>query len=324
MVALSIGFSVEKLRLSLVTASCVLLCSGSAFGQNIGQRPELTPPVGAPSLRPASGNMIRGAVLKYINDVIIVAQSDGLIQKISADEGDMVTKETLLIQLDVRLAQSELKVAETELNAAIEQAKDESEIQYNEAAYEVAKIAYETSQRLLSKGSEAEAEAQKKWLEFRRSELAIDVAKLKNKKDKSQVDIAEAKRDAANVQIQLRSIESPFDGVVVLRERDEFEWVKAGEPILRLVAQDRLRVVGSVKASDLSIPVHRLKGAKVRIQIQISAEAVEVVNGQIDFVSPVEDLGARYRVWCEIPNRKEGTQWLYRDGMNANIEILVN
>jgi multidrug efflux pump subunit AcrA (membrane-fusion protein) len=279
-------------------------------------------PPGRSSVQPLTKDKLTIlSTLKYVSDIDIAAQADGLITKLAADEGVMVRKDEPLIQMDIRLAQSELDVAAAELRAAEEQSKDTSEIDYSKAAYDVAKIAYDSMKTLLDRNAASESEAQKSWLESERSRLAIKVAELKHNKDLSQSEIAKAKRDAANVQIQLRSILAPFDGVVVKKDKDEFEWVRAGEPIMRLVAENRIRVIGSLKASELRIPAHKLKGAKATLFVELAAGIWDTSECTIGFVSSVVDLDNRYRIWAEIDNKQQDGQWVYREGMVAQMEL---
>ncbi len=305
--------------------TCLALATIVAISANSeaqGQPPRTSnPPVRSSVLPQTKDKLTVMCTLKYVSDVDIAAQADGLITKLAADEGMMVRKDESLIQMDIRLANSELQVADAELRSAEEQSKDTSEIDYSKAAFNVAKIAYDSMKTLLDKNAASESEAQKSWLESERSRLAIKVAELKHNKDVSQSEVAKAKRDAANVQIQLRSIIAPFDGVVVKKEKDEFEWVRAGEPILRLVAEDRIRVIGSLKAADLRIPAHRLKGAKATLFVELAAGIWDSSECTIGFVGSVVDLDNRYRIWAEIENKQQDGQWLYREGMVAQMEL---
>ena len=322
-----VKFNFRNHCVTLPRLSCALACAIALQAVGAAQQPPRTnlpvprQPAVAQRNEPKTDKLTISCTLKYVNDVDVAAQADGLITLLAADEGVSVKKGEPLIQLDVRLANSELQVAEAELRAAEEQSKDESEIAYSKAAYDVANIAYEASKELLAKNAESPAEAQKKWLEAERSRLAIKVAELKHNKDISQADIARSKRDAANVQIQLRSIIAPFDGVVVKREKDEFEWVRSGDPILRLVAEEKVRVIGSVKAVDLKRPVYQLKGTKAALSIEVVDGVWDSVECSVDFVASVVDLDNRYRVWAQIPNKQQDGQWVYREGMIAQLEI---
>jgi multidrug efflux pump subunit AcrA (membrane-fusion protein) len=265
--------------------------------------------------------LIKNANLKFVNDLDIASQADGLILDLVADEGDMLTKGELLVQLDDRLANSELAVTHKELEAAKEKAKDDSEILYSRAAFNVAEIDYTKTEELNARGSETDAELRKKWLEKRRAELAITVAELKNNQDKAAVEVSAAKEGAAAVQVDLRKMLVPFDGVVAEKKKEKYDWVRAGEVLLRLVSMEQLRVVGQVRVDDLQAPPHELMNAPATVEIELFPGNRERVEAKIGFVSPVLEVSGAYRVWVQIPNKKVNNQWLFREGMPATIEI---
>ncbi len=146
---------------------------------------------------------------------------------LEADEGHLLTKDTLMIQLDDRLSKSELEVAKKELEAATEKAKDDSEILFSKASLDVARQEYQTSEKLLSRGAETDAEHRKKWLEFRKSELAVKVSEVKNRQDLLAVGVSQAKQGAAGVQVEMRTVMAPFDGIVAEKREERYEWVRA-------------------------------------------------------------------------------------------------
>lgn len=265
--------------------------------------------------------LIKNANLKFVNDLDIASQADGLVLDLVADEGDMLTKGALLVQLDDRLANSELAVTHKELEAAKEKAKDDSEILYSRAAFNVAEIDYTKTEELNARGSETDSELRKKWLEKRRAELAITVAELKNNQDKAAVEVAAAKEGAAAVQVDLRKMLVPFDGVVAEKKKEKYDWVRAGEVLLRLVSMEQLRVVGQVRVDDLQAPPHELMNAPAIVDIELFPGKRERVEAKIGFVSPVLEVSGAYRVWVQIPNKKVNNQWLFREGMPATIEI---
>ena len=265
--------------------------------------------------------VIKNANLKFVNDLDIASQADGLIQELVADEGDMLTKGELLVQLDDRLANSELAVTHKEVEAAKEKAKDDSEILYSRAAFNVAEIDYTKTKELNDRGSETDSELRKKWLEKRRAELAITVAELKNNQDKAAVEVASAKEGAAAVQVDLRKMLVPFDGIVAEKKKEKYDWVRGGEVLLRLVSMEQIRVVGQVRVDDLQAPPHELMNAPAIVDIELFPGKRERVEAKIGFVSPVLEVSGAYRVWVQIPNKKVNNQWLFREGMPATIEI---
>ncbi len=96
---------------------------------------------------------------------------------------------------------------------------------------------------------------------------------------------------------------------------------EAGDVIVRLVALEKLRVVGMVKIDSLEAPPHLLLNAPASIDIQLYPGAVQTVEARVGFVSPVMQSSGAYQIWVEIPNQKVNDQWLFRQGMPATIRI---
>ena len=241
--------------------------------------------------------------------------------QMDADEGDLLTTNTLMIQLDDRLANSELDVTKKEYEAAIEKAKDDSEIQYSVASNDVAQAEYGIQKQINDKGAGTDIELNKKWLEWKRADLAITVAKVKKKEADLAAGVSQAKQGAAEVQVQLRKIIAPFDGIVAEKRKERHDWVRAGDVILRLVSMEQLRVVGQVRVNQLSAAPHELVGAPATVEIELYPGKIERVSAKVGFVSPVMESSGSYRIWLQIANVKANDQWIFREGMPAKIEI---
>jgi hypothetical protein len=92
------------------------------------------------------GRLRYKAILSFVNDIKVVAQTDGIILDILVDEGTAVSKDTIMIQIDNRLAVAEREVASKELESAKLKAEDDSQIKFSVASYEVATSVFNRSQ----------------------------------------------------------------------------------------------------------------------------------------------------------------------------------
>ena len=54
-----------------------------------------------------SGALRYSALLSFVNDIKVVAQTDGIILDILVDEGSIVSKDSVMVQIDNRLASAE-------------------------------------------------------------------------------------------------------------------------------------------------------------------------------------------------------------------------
>jgi multidrug resistance efflux pump len=277
-------------------------------------------PAVAPSM---SGTIVIKAVLQFRNelDLDVAAPADGLITEMDVEEGGTIAKDALIFQLDDRLPKSELAVTTKEHEAAIEKAGDKSEIEYSKASVGVAEQDYKITKLLVDKEAATDMELIKKWLEYERARLGVKVAEVKNNQDVSAVDIAEAKKGAAGVQIEMRRILSPFEGIVAEKKKEKHDWVRAGEVIMRLISMEQLRSVGQVNVNQLNKAPHELLNAPAVVKIEVFPGSIESVETKVGYVSPVMQSSGSYKVWVQIPNRQANGQWVYREGMPATIEI---
>ena len=274
------------------------------------------------------GRLRYKAILSFVNDIKVVAQTDGIILDILVDEGSAVAKDTIMIQIDNRLAVAEGEVASKELESAKLKAEDDSQIKFSVASYEVATSVFNRSQELFAKVVEAQEEWEKKRLEKIKAGFQIDVSKREQLIAQAAVGVNEAKVNASNVQLELRTIKAPFTGVVASMQKERYDWVKAGEEILRLVSLDKFRVKGTVRIADSP---NTLEGARANVIIPTGTGKVERLEGVVGFVSPEsQGSGARndgtqeYTVWVEIPNKQVGGKYLFRGAMDAIVEITPN
>lgn len=279
--------------------------------------------------RPSTRNELvdSKAILTYVNDTDITATADGILMRIGADEGATITKESILLDVDSRMVQAQLKVAQKKREAAAEKARDRSNIEFSEKSYEVAKLQLEMFQKLADRDATSLMELESKRLEAEKARLAGVVAEVQNRQDVAAEQVAEAEAEAATVELQLRQIRAPFDGVVVDRKKQLFDWVRAGEPVLRLVGMEKVRVNGRISAQDLQGPPHLLENAPAIAIITLFSNGTpqgtqEVrINGNLGFVSPVLDPSGMYEVWMEIENQQVQGRWLLREGMRARLVI---
>ena len=288
-------------------------------------------PIGLQSSAPtiAQDGVLRyKAILSFVNDIKVVAQTDGIILDILVDEGALVAKDSIMIQIDNRLANAEKEIAIKELESAKLKAEDDSQIKFSEASYEVATSVFNRSQDLYVKGVEPQDDWEKKRLEKIKAAFQIDVSKREQMINQAAVGVNQAKLNASMVQLELRTIKAPFSGVVASMQKERFDWVKAGEEILRLVALDKFRVKGTVRIADSP---NTLEGAKAKVIIPVGGGQVEQIDGVVGFVSPEsQGTGARndgtqeYTVWVEIPNKQIGGKYLFRGTMDAVVEITPN
>lgn len=266
------------------------------------------------------------AIVKYVNDTDIVAQADGLISGIAVDEGKSIKANQVLIELDTRLALADLKVASKGYEADNEKAQNRSEIEFNELSYKLAKKISENHRVLMQKGATSEGEYDKVLLEEDKARLGGVVSELKLRTDQLTAEVSKAKMEAAQVQVDLRQIKAPFDGIVAERKKQPNDYVRTGEKIVRLVGMERLYVIGRIPAADVGGSPHLLENAQATVVISMYRTATNPgkeirIPCTVSFVSPVQGEDGRYRVKVEIANIQDDGHWVLRDGVMATLII---
>jgi multidrug efflux pump subunit AcrA (membrane-fusion protein) len=272
----------------------------------------------------SSGIKFSGFVT-FVNDVKVVAQADGVIREFLVEEGSIIERDKVMVEIDNRLAKAEQEVARKELESAQLKADDESQIKFAEASEEVAHADHDRTKDLYEHEVANIDEYERKRLEWIKARFSIDVSKREKKINQAAVGVSEAKLNAAGVQVELRTIRAPFTGIIAKTEKENFEWVKTGDEILRIVSLEKFRVRGQVQINDSP---NILERARARVFVQVQPGQVEVVDGVVGFVAPetkptVEGRN-EYSVWVEIGNRIVDGKFLFRGGMAAFVEIYPN
>ncbi len=272
-----------------------------------------------PGLSTSSIIVIQQAKIKCIYKLSIPAQTDGIISSMLVDEGSIVKKGDVLLTIDDRLAMAELNVANKELEAAKIQAKQVAHITYAKKAAELASYEYSELKKLWDeKRAVAYFEVRKKMLEYDRAEASKEVAEVDHAKDQSAAAVAEEKLNAAKVQLDLRRVVAPYNGVIVERLRSQGEWLKAGEPVLKFLNMDEMRVEVRVPVENRS--VQQLQNATMKVRIPIGQDREIPFETKVEFVNYEIELG-ECRVWANSPNQMVGNSWILRDGMEGTVEI---
>lgn len=266
--------------------------------------------------------MVPNAQLRFPQDILIVAQSEGLITELNVDDGSAVKAGQVMVCLDPRIAEAEANVSRQELLAAEIKLKDDSSVRYAKAAVEVAKVELEISDDLNGKGAEGDLDNRKKRLELTKAQLQITVSENEKEQQSAAVDLQKAKLAATQVQVELRKIPARWDGFISEVAKKQYSFVRPGEVICRLTSMETIRVIGN---AEVDIAPHMLLNAPARVRISVPGmQDAPVVEGIVSYISPRSESPRKYPIHVNIANQltKDG-QYLFREGMEATIEVTV-
>ncbi|MBU4273135.1 MAG: HlyD family efflux transporter periplasmic adaptor subunit [Planctomycetes bacterium] len=276
----------------------------------------------APSMLPAAETVtLPNCLLSLDEEADIPAQEAGVLVKIPVREGQQVVKGELLAQIEDSLPRMQYNVAGYKLKVAEKEAGDDISIRYAQIAAKVAEVEHQQAVDANNKvtGAVPLAEVRRLLLKHREMVLSIEKAQKEMAIAALQVKVSEAEVQAAAANLERYRITAPLDAVVVELSRHEGEWVQPGDPVMRLVRVDRLRVEGFLNAQD-----HRaseIQGRPVKVVVTLARRHQETFSGKIVYVKPLVEAGGEFLVRAEVENRRQGDVWVLSPGLSAEMTI---
>ena len=264
---------------------------------------------------------LSGCYVTIVEEAQISARDAGMLVSIEMRHGGVVEKGMKLAQIDDAAAVAQKRGAALELLVAKAEAENDVEIHEAQAQAEVAAAEVVESEWVnrKQKGAVPETQLRRKRLLRERARLRVDVARLNHRVAGLTADVRGAQVDLAQLQVDRRVVSSPIDGRVEQVYKQVGEWVSIGDPIMRVVRLDRLRVEGFLDASEYS--PDQVDGRPVVVEVTLERGRRERFTGRIEFVSELVEAG-EFRIWAEVDNRRTpGGHWLLRPGLEAQMAI---
>jgi len=207
----------------------------------------------------------------------------GILENVAVERGDMVTKGQLLASLNSDVEQAGLRVAE-------KRSRIEGDVRAAEANVALA-------QQRLSRANELEGTnyISQQALDQLRAENEVAVQRLAQSRDQQRIWREELR--VAKAQLELRSLRSPFDGMVVERFAEPGERVEE-KPIIKIAQVDPLRVELMVPTSSYG----RFRpGDEVTVRPELpNAEPAVASVTRVDNI--IDAASNTFRVRLSLPN----------------------
>jgi multidrug resistance efflux pump len=239
-------------------------------------------------------------------------------------EGMTVTRGQILGKLDDDDARARRRAAETEQKVALaEREKAAAGIKAAEATTKVAQAEVAESEDINRRapGSVPSTQVRRQQLTVERAASEEIVAHRELETATLTIDAKDAQFEVASITLNHHQIESSIDGIIVQLYRRVGEWVSPGDPIMRIVFIDKVRVEGFVDAE--SHTPDQIMGRAVEVVVVLPQGRTERFTSVISYVSPLVESG-EYRVWCDVDNRKYNNHWILRPGMFAEMTVKLN
>lgn len=265
--------------------------------------------------------LLKHCLVSIKDEVQVPAQEPGVLMSLDVQEGQQVTKGQLVGQIDDTQRQMEKRLAAIEQTAAKEQAENDIKVRFSDAAAQVAQAEYEAAVEANNKvrGTFPLTEIRRLKLNWQKSFLEIEQSQVEQRLAQYTFETRGAELEATELNIARRKIISPLDGEVVTILKHNGEWLQPGEPVLRIVRFDSLRIEGFLNAG--AYDPSEVAGRPVTVVVELARGRRVQFVGKITYVSPLVQAGGEYRVWAEVANRQENSQWLLRPGHSAEMTV---
>ncbi|MEQ1824356.1 MAG: efflux RND transporter periplasmic adaptor subunit [Pirellula sp.] len=247
---------------------------------------------------------VNPVLLKVIEEVDVPAIQEGTVLAIQVTEGEVVQVGQTLMRLDDQRARLKQQQAELEYRIAAKKAGNRSGILLAEIESRVTQSslqrALESRKRFPDTPSQAEVDE---------IELRIAHAKQHLEQATQEFQLAELAKELSDKNLALATFEvdrhhikAPIQGAVTEIIARKGEWVRPGEPLVRVMRVNRLRVEGFLKRDAVS---PTLLERTVTIIVEGGAGESERHVGKIVFISPVVESNDRtQRIVAEVDNSK--------------------
>ncbi|MCE9546682.1 MAG: HlyD family efflux transporter periplasmic adaptor subunit [Planctomycetia bacterium] len=265
--------------------------------------------------------VIGTCLISLIEEAEVPAQEQGVLSDLLVREGSMVRKNQVLGRISDRVPRLQKQMAEGEYQTSKAKSENDINVRYAVAAAQVAQAGYDAALEAnrevrFAVGS---SDLRKLKLEAERARLAIEQSQLEQKVLAYDLTNKAAAVEAADDAVRRRQVIAPIDGEIVELRRHLGEWLNPGQPVLRMVRMDRLRVEGFVAAA--RVDPSELVDRPVRVDVETSHGRRYSATGRVVFLSPLLQAGGEYRVWAEVDNVQERGRWLLQPGLTARMTI---
>lgn len=274
-------------------------------------------PAAAPP--PAAGATIEvpAMLIRLIEQVDVPACEAGVLSQVAVKEGQLVEEGQLLAQIEDSQAKFAAEKARVDAAIAKLNATNEVNIRYARKSVEVAKAELKRSQESNDRYAKAisESEMDRLRLLVEKGSLEVEQAAHEFKVAGLMQQAKEADHLAAKQTVERHRITSPLAGLVVQVKRRRGEWVRPGDPVVRVLRIDRLRAEGFLRVQGA---VQDLQGHAAKLVVDVPGAGPATFPATVVFVDPeIDPVNAQVRIWAEVEN--QGLR--LRPGMRAKLVI---
>ncbi len=277
----------------------------------------------APAARGVAGELsLRGAFIKLKKDIEVPARGSGSIAKLNVEKGTVVQQGDVIGLLAEAEARANLDFAKARYNSAVYQAQSDIDVKVAIARAKVTQAEYEAAKEANGRtpGSFSVSEVRRLRFSAEASALEIEKEQVNMQLAKYTATAQGAEMAGAEDKLERQQIIAPLNGVVVDIVRQEGEYLREGDTVLRIVQMDTLKAGGFLNLkTDGREP---LLGRAASVTFDVDRGRSETLNGKVTYVSPVPLQDGDYHVEVEFENRYDNGMWLALPEQPADVVIL--
>lgn len=241
------------------------------------------------------------AVLKLVDNVKVASLDPGVVQALRVKPGDQIEKGQILVMLDSDIYESEANANRFSWLVAAQEAKNDVNLRFAEKSLALNEKQLEKSLAAVQQFSRSisETEIDRLKLERDQSALSIEQAMMEKETAELNVKLREEQKRAAEIRLQRRNILSPIRGTVAEVPIQQGESVTSGQPVVRIINLDRLRVIAPF---DMDLALQINKDLDAYFEVMVAGKSKRY-PANIVFVNPeLEVTGKSVLVWIDIDN----------------------
>lgn len=238
-----------------------------------------------------------------VADVQAPARQDGVLHALKVAEGDLVQQHQELGSLDPTLAQIDVQVTGFEFEIARLHAENDIDRRFAKKSLEVAESELARSLESVAKfpKSVSQTELDRLRLEVEKTALSIEQSDRNLKEASLTKSLKQQAVQTAKKRMDDQRITAPISGMVVEVSRHAGEWLHQGDPVVRIIRLNRLRVEAFVDGTRFGAD---LLGRPATLTTRLPpGDAESKFGGTITFVSPeVQPVNGQVLVWADVEN----------------------
>ncbi len=247
---------------------------------------------------------VNPVLIKVIEEVAVPAIQEGPILSIQVTEGQVVQIGQTLLQLDDQRARLKQQQAEVEQRIATKKAGNRSGVLLAETETRVTNSSLQRAMESRKRFPDTPSQAEVDEIELRVAQAKQHLEQASQEFQLAELakELSEKNLELAIYEVERHQIKSPIQGAVTEIITKKGEWVRPGEPLVRVMRVDRLKVEGFLKRDSIS---PSLLDRGVTILVEGGEGEKERHFGKIVFISPVVETNDRtQRIVAEVDNAK--------------------